>query len=102
MSTYNAANKKCPKTLQEALSLTVSLPEHEDTGTMTGCMEIELIWSQIHLIYRAEGNANLVIALPQFRKILRLPKWQQMQSSEKDIESKTTEFNTLTDQRKGQ
>ncbi|XP_075168341.1 inositol phosphate kinase 1 [Haematobia irritans] len=33
--------------------------------------------SQIELIYRAEGNANLVLALPQFKKVLRLPKIQQ-------------------------
>ena len=30
--------------------------------------------SQIELIYRAEGNANLVIYLPQQKEILRLPK----------------------------
>lgn len=31
-------------------------------------------FSQIELIYRAEGNANLVVAIPQYKKILRLPK----------------------------
>lgn len=31
-------------------------------------------FSQIELIYRAEGNANLVVAIPQYKKVLRLPK----------------------------
>lgn len=70
------------KTLQEALHLTMSLPMEKDIRRR---MDIELIWSQIQLIYRAEGNANLVIALPQFSKILRLPKWQQIPMIEQDI-----------------
>ncbi|XP_032585817.1 inositol-pentakisphosphate 2-kinase isoform X2 [Drosophila mojavensis] len=41
--------------------------------------EMEL--SQIELIYRAEGNANLVLALPQFKKVLRLPKMISSSSS---------------------
>lgn len=31
-------------------------------------------FSQIELIYRAEGNANLVVAIPEYKKVLRLPK----------------------------
>lgn len=37
-------------------------------------MPAQMELSQIELIYRAEGNANLVLALPQFKKVLRLPK----------------------------
>ncbi|XP_064547035.1 inositol-pentakisphosphate 2-kinase isoform X2 [Drosophila montana] len=37
-------------------------------------MPAQMEMSQIELIYRAEGNANLVLALPQFKKVLRLPK----------------------------
>lgn len=37
-------------------------------------MPAQLELSQFELIYRAEGNSNLVLALPQFKKVLRLPK----------------------------
>lgn len=42
--------------------------------------------SQIELIYRAEGNANLVLALPQFKKVLRLPKIQKQQQDQSQLE----------------
>lgn len=90
-------DRTLPRTLQEALCLTMSLPMEKDNRRR---MDIELIWSQIQLIYRAEGNANLVIALPQFSKILRLPKWQQIHSIEKDV-SPTAEFSMSVDHGKG-
>lgn len=55
-------------------------PKPEELHGMQQKHRMEL--SQIELIYRAEGNANLVLALPQFKKVLRLPKIQQQQQQD--------------------
>lgn len=55
-------------------------PKPEELHGMQQKHRMEL--SQIELIYRAEGNANLVLALPQFKKVLRLPKIQKQQQQQ--------------------
>ncbi|XP_037941911.1 inositol-pentakisphosphate 2-kinase [Teleopsis dalmanni] len=74
-----------PRTLNECLAIS----EH---------MEL----CQIELHYRAEGNANLVLALPQFKKVLRLPKMlpmngqtQQQFHVKKSLQQKRQQQQTL-------
>ncbi|XP_032291826.1 inositol-pentakisphosphate 2-kinase isoform X3 [Drosophila virilis] len=65
MTTAAAAPPSTPPAEQPGAAKTLNALLH-----MPAQMEV----SQIELIYRAEGNANLVLALPQFKKVLRLPK----------------------------
>ncbi|XP_017868338.1 PREDICTED: inositol-pentakisphosphate 2-kinase isoform X1 [Drosophila arizonae] len=62
--------------------------------------EMEL--SQIELIYRAEGNANLVLALPQFKKVLRLPKMISSSTSSSSSSRSRCCQPASTDQPEGQ
>ncbi|XP_065366999.1 inositol-pentakisphosphate 2-kinase [Calliphora vicina] len=57
--------------------------------------------SQIELIYRAEGNANLVLALPQFKKVLRLPKIYKLHE-QKQLEQEPQYQETQCNQRHSQ
>lgn len=74
-----SAGKPVPAFVRKALfeSLGLTQQQHQQQEHHE---HMEL--SQIELIYRAEGNANLVLALPQFKKVLRLPKMQQNQQQQ--------------------
>nr|XP_036223269.1 inositol-pentakisphosphate 2-kinase isoform X2 [Bactrocera oleae]XP_036223270.1 inositol-pentakisphosphate 2-kinase isoform X2 [Bactrocera oleae] len=62
----------------------------ESEATLKQQSHMEL--SQIELIYRAEGNANLVLALPQFKKVLRLPKTSRLPTTS---HSNSSEYNEM-------
>ncbi|XP_049309026.1 inositol-pentakisphosphate 2-kinase isoform X2 [Bactrocera dorsalis] len=64
--------------------------EPESVATLKQQWHMEL--SQIELIYRAEGNANLVLALPQFKKVLRLPKTSRLPTTSHSNSSKYNEM----------
>ncbi|XP_028902188.1 inositol-pentakisphosphate 2-kinase isoform X1 [Zeugodacus cucurbitae] len=64
--------------------------EPESEAALKQQLHMEL--SQIELIYRAEGNANLVLALPQFKKVLRLPKTSTLPTTS---HSKSSKYNKM-------